>query len=125
MVLDGLVYGLLNTAQRIGDPCLAAKLRSFTIAWSRYDYHGRIVESDTVNGILDTALEAGYRWCLIQAYGHILSEHWFPSHWERVHFAPALAEWLPATDFFAAGTLIETDSRGCCLDDRFLLVDLA
>lgn len=124
MYPDGLVFGLVNTADRIEDRRLADKLRSFTISWSRYGYHGRIIEGDRINGILNEALELGYRWCLIQAYGQIIGEHWYPEHWNRVPFEVAITQWLEQTDFFVAGSVLGSVAEGFGLHDRFLLVDL-
>ena len=76
MYPDDLVFGILNTSNRIHDSLLCAKFKSFTISWSRYGYRGRFIEHEKVNGILDQAVELGYRWCLIQAYGHMIAERW-------------------------------------------------
>jgi hypothetical protein len=125
MYPKGLVFGLLASSADLTDTKLAAKLRSYTISWSRYGYRGPILEDTTIDAILIRALQRGYRWCLIQRVGHIIDEHWYPSHWNRVTFEAGLAGWLETTDFFVTGNISRNGSKGFGLDDRCLLVDLS
>ena len=124
MYLDGVVFGLLDTSDRIPGTRLAEKFRNFTIAWSRYGYHDVILENDSVDALLQEALDLGYRYCLIQAYGHIIGETWIPEHWEQVDFHTALGRWIDNHDFFIAGTIQQNSNGGFGLDDNCLLVNL-
>lgn len=119
-----LVLGLLDTSERIGGGAAAEKLRSFTISWSRYGYHDLIIEGRGVNEILDEAAGRGYRFCLIQAYGHVISEHWRPEHLGGKGFEASLEEWTRACDFFVTGHASADADGAHGLDDRCLLVNL-
>lgn len=61
MYPEELVFGVLATSERVAEHGLAERWRSYTIAWSRYGYHGPLVEAANVNAALDRALERGYR----------------------------------------------------------------
>lgn len=124
MLPDGLVFGLLDASDRINDPWLAAKLRGFTLSWSRYDYRGVVLEDAGVNRLLDRALDKGYRWCLLQSYGHVFAEQWRLEHWGRTSVAAALARLLDDLDFLAVGPITGDDEGGYGLDDQCLLVNL-
>jgi hypothetical protein len=120
----GLVFGLLDTRARLADSCLANKLRSFTISWSRYSYSGLLVEGPTVNAILDQACDAGFRHCFIQAYGLVIGETWSPVHGGPDDFCTALCGRLEE-DFFAAGRLVRGAQGTYGLVPSGLLVNLA
>jgi len=119
-----LVFGLLNTSAALADPTLASRLRSFTISWSRHGYLGPIIEETSVDGILRQAAEQGYRYCLIQAYGHVIVEPWIPAHANAKDFHQTLSEWVEHNDFFVAGHLLVKPGGVFGLDRRCLLVDL-
>ena len=119
-----LVFGLLDTSAQIAEPRLAAKARSLTLAWTRYKYFGAILEDDRIEAILAQALERGFRYCLIQAYGHLLDEVWVPDGGEAVDLTAALSRWLRHAELLVAGRPIGGPDRGYGLDPRCLLVDL-
>ncbi len=119
-----LVFGLLDTSAQIAEPRLAAKARSLTLAWTRFKYFGVILEDTRIDGILERALERGFRYCLIQAYGHLLEEVWIPDGGEAVDLAAALSRWLQSTELLVAGHWVGGPNRGYGLDPRCLLVDL-
>jgi hypothetical protein len=121
---NGLVFGLLNSAKRIGDGQFREVLRSLTISWSRYSYYGRIIEADNVDQILCEAADEGYRWCFVQASGHMIGENWYPRHWHRISLEAAIQNWLEQHDFLVGGTITGDDAGGYGLDDQRLLVDL-
>ena len=54
-----LVVGVLGTPGKTGDPDLEQKLRDFTLSCCRFDYHGPILESDSVEGLLAAASQGG------------------------------------------------------------------
>ena len=76
MYPETLAFGIVDRPSPHGDAALASKLRDLTISWSRYDYRGRSLVSETLAGVLDQALELGYRWCLVQETGHVILEGW-------------------------------------------------
>jgi hypothetical protein len=124
MSAQGLVYGLLDTSARLGHSALAAKLRGFTLSWTRYGYQGVVLEDTSVDGILARAADEGYRYCLIQEYGMVILEPWTTAFWESKDFHQALAHWIDTHDFFVAGRLM-TSARGASgLDSSCLLVNL-
>jgi hypothetical protein len=113
MVGHDLVFGLLRDPADAGDATLTEKLRSFTISWLRYGYHGPILEAASIAGILNDAVARGYRHCFILSPGHVVSETWTPKHWGRRNFYDALASWIKNEDFFIG------------FGDQCLLVNLA
>ncbi len=119
--MDKLVFGLLHQPSgSTGN----ARLRELTIAWSRYGYHGTIIEADDINQLLDQASAAGYRYCLIQQTGHVIDEQWSPPHWNRPSFHGALHRWMDEQDFFVTGEWV-IDSNGCYgLKNDSLLINL-
>lgn len=125
MYPDELVFGILDTSKRIEDPRLAERLASFTLSWSRYGYRGRFLRHDNVNRILDEASALGYRWCLIQSYGSILSERWAHGSADARPLEITVPEWVADNSFFVMGHIIGDSANGYGLDDKFMLVDLA
>jgi hypothetical protein len=124
MAQDSLAFGLLDTSRRVGDRRVAGRLRDLTLSWSRYGYAGVVLEGASVEGILDRALRAGYRHCLVQGHGHVISEDWSPGHWGAKDFHQALAEWVAAHDFFVTGRPAGGPGGGWGLDPTCLLVNL-
>ena len=112
MYPDALVFGILDTSKRIEDPRLAERLGSFTLSWSRYGYRGRFLKYDNVNRILDEAVALGYRWCLIQSYGSILSERWAHGSADTRPLEITLPEWLGDNSFFVMGHIIGDPAGG-------------
>jgi hypothetical protein len=94
-----LAFGLLDTSSELRNPVLAAKLRSFTISWARYGYHGPIFEGDSIEDILAQAAAGDYRYCLLQAYGHVIIEPWSPASWDGRDFHQSLADLVESDNF--------------------------
>ena len=117
MAQEPLVFGLLDTSVEIGDEGIAPWLRALTLSWSRYGYPGAVIEDDGLERILDRAHRAGFRYCLIQAYGHVLVEGAGPFH-------AALVAWLNGEEFFVTGRIVGSAAEGWGLDPTFLLVNL-
>jgi hypothetical protein len=124
MYIEGVVFGLLDTSDRIPDDRLAEKFRNFTIAWSRFGYHDVMLENKSLHGLLQEALDLGYSYCLVQSYGHVIGETWIPEHWEQVDFQTALARWIDNHEFFVTGTIQHDNEGGYGLADDCLLVNL-
>lgn len=124
MYIENLVFGLLDTSRRIESESLAAQLRSFTISWSRYGYHDLIIEKSSLNEILDEASALGYKYCLVQAHGHIIAENWHPNHSERKDFQTALRDWIDNHDFFVTGHIVERATGWYGLRQDCVLVNL-
>ena len=102
MYPEALVFGIVDRPSPQGDAALASKLRDLTISWSRYDYRGRILVGETIDGVLDQALELGYRWCL--------SKGLETSFWSagtrtggRKRFDQCVSHWIGERDFLALG----------------------
>src|SRR5262245_33960008 len=124
MVKENLVFGLLDTSEQIKDRSVAIKLRSRTISWSRYGYQGLMIEEDSVEEILGAALALDYHYCLIQSYGHIITEDWLPDQASRANFHNALRDWIAAEDFLITGHLLSDDQLGYGLSEPCMLVNL-
>jgi hypothetical protein len=124
MYVEGVVFGLLDTSGRIPGARLSGKLRNFTIAWSRFGYHDIILENASLEDLLQEAMGLGYRYCLVQSYGHVIGETWIPKHWEQVDFQTALGRWIESRDFFVTGTILHSKEGWYGLADDCLLVNL-
>ena len=107
MIHAGIVLGLLDESRAIGDRSAATKHRELTISWSRYGYQGVIIERDAVDDILSAAEKAGFAYCYIQPYGHVLSEHWQLDGQQPRDFFSALEAWIDANDFLVTGPKAE------------------
>jgi hypothetical protein len=114
MYPEGLAFGIVDRPSPQVDAALADKLRDLTISWSRYDYRGPILVGETVEGVLNQALELGYRWCLVQRAGNIILERWHADEGRR-RFDQCVSQWIGERDFLALG------AAG---DDHCLLVDV-
>ena len=121
---EGLVFGLLDPSTSIGDGGMARACRDLTISWSRFSFHGSILEGDGVDDVLARALQGSSRYCFIQWYGHLISPNGLPVDGGAVDFVAALRCWLEVTDFLVAGTLIGDESSFFGFERRCLVVDL-
>ena len=100
MYPEALVFGIVDRPSPQGDAALASELRDLTISWSRYDYRGRILVGETIDSVLDQALELGYRWCLVQRAGNIILERWDADE-DRRRFDQCVSHWIGERDFLA------------------------
>jgi len=124
MYSEAVAFGIVAAPSPAGDPALAAKLRDLTISWSRYDYRGRILEAAAIEGVLEQAVELGYRWCLVQRAGHVILEDWHADA-SRERLEQWVSRWIGEGDFLALGAVIPDDGGGSGLDDQCLLVDVS
>lgn len=124
MVNDDIVFGLLDNSAAISRADVADKYRDLTICWSRYDYHGPMLEAATVDELLSEAADGGYRYCLVQCYGHIIRERWNPEHWNVASFLAALEAWVEGCEFLVAGHILESGVGWYGLARRCFVVDL-
>ena len=111
MYAEELVFGIVGSPPPGQDSAVARKLRDLTISWSRYDYRGRILEASTIEGVLEAAVDEGYRWCLVQRPGNVILERWRGDA-EDARFDQCVAMWIDERDFLALG------------NDDWLLVDV-
>jgi hypothetical protein len=111
--MDGLVCGLIGSPSRAHREGSAARARDLTVFWLRWNYFGDILEDEDLGRLLARASEAGHRHCLVQGYGHIVTEHSGPNGGTRSAF-DVLYDWAQKRDFVFAGT-----------PGRCLLVDLS
>ena len=111
--MDGLVCGLLGSPSRAHKEGSEARARDLTLSWLRWNYFGDILEDEDLGRLLTRASEAGHRHCLVQGYGHIVTEHSGPTGGARSAF-DVLDDWAQKRDFVFAG-----------IPGRCLLVDLS
>ena len=62
-----------------------------------------ILEGADLDALLARARAGGHRYCLVQAWGHILQEIWTPDSRGGADFVTALMRWAAERDFAAAG----------------------
>ena len=91
---------------------LAAKLRSFTVSWMRYDHHGPIFEGRTLEQILSCAFDEGYDFCLVQAHGHVIVEPWTPPNRSSAGFYQTVLRLMTIGDFLVV-TSEDSDGHSC------------
>jgi len=125
MTREGVLYGLLDTSAAIGDPRVAAKCRDLTITWSRYDYHGPVIEGASIDAVLDGALAQPARYCFIQSPGWIIRERWNIEQTATGTFLSALQEWMDRQEAMVAGRIRMAPGAWFGVDPECLLVDLA
>ena len=123
MVENEMILGLVDSSSAIGCPQLAAKCRDLTITWSRYSYHGQIIEDASIDKIIDVAVSRGAHYCLILAYGQILQEQWLPEVGNLVEI-PLVTEVRRPDQFLVAGRILKNISGWYGIDYRCFLVNL-
>ncbi|HKA00561.1 MAG TPA: hypothetical protein VKE70_28815 [Candidatus Solibacter sp.] len=119
-----LVCGLLNTSDESNNSRLASRARDLTVSWLRWGYFGDILEDTSVDAIVHRAFEQGYEHCLIQSYGHIISERSSPQGGRAQHFFDLLQEWIADRDYLAAGKIFRSPAGEWGLLSRCLLVNV-
>jgi hypothetical protein len=119
-----IIFGLLDTSEGVSSREDADRARDLTIAWSRFKYFGPFIEDTQIDRILARASDLGMRYCLIQSYGHILSEIWSPEDDEAAEIIQVLGQWIQEHDFFVAGHVLHDDDQWFGLDTRCLLVNI-
>lgn len=90
MHIDGLVFGVLHHPAIVGDREFAERLRSFTVSWSRYGYHGPIYEAADLDSLVEAAATDGHSALFVQVIGQVIAERWRPEHWQQDDFPTAL-----------------------------------
>jgi hypothetical protein len=100
--MDGLILGVLDTSQRIVAPGIAARTRSWTLDAARFKHAGEIVEDADLGFLLARARGAGGRYCLVQAYGHVLAEQWHHEGAVEQDGLSVLRQWFPGRCAVAA-----------------------
>ena len=109
-----LICGLLGSSESAAAGTPGGRARDLTVSWLRWGYFGEIIEEAELGPILARARGAGARYCLVQGYGHVVSEHAGPNGGTARSFFDALQDWTKEHDFLFAG-----------IPDRCLLVDVA
>ena len=120
---QALVVGLLKPDGGSGAEGLASKYRDLSVSWIRYKYEGRILEADSVEGILEAASAAGYSYCYILCYGDIIRETWTLD--ESAGFVETLVEFGEAEPFLASGEILSAKGGYYGLSESCLLVNLS
>lgn len=100
--MDGLILGVLDTSGRIAAPGIAARARSLTLDAARFKHSGAILEDADLGKLLARALDAGGRYCLAQAHGHVLAEEWHPEGATERDALAVLHEWFSGRGAVAA-----------------------
>ncbi|MEA2764343.1 MAG: hypothetical protein QOK07_747 [Gemmatimonadaceae bacterium] len=111
--MPGIVCGLLDPSPADADPVPSGRARDLTVSWLRWGYFGDILADSSTDALLARAVDGGYDYCLVQGWGHILTEDSSPSGGRSISFFRALSDWMERTRFCMAG-----------VPGRCLLVDL-
>lgn len=119
-----LIFGLLNNSAQFPGAQSASRARDLTIAWSRFKYSGPMIESESLDQILQQAACTDASHCLVQCYGHILTEVWRPESGEIPEIMDALDSWVQSRQFFITGRKSADGENRPGLAEDFILVDL-
>lgn len=111
--MEDIVCGIFASSPLAESAPPAGRGRDLTVSWLRWNYAGDILEDADLTRILDRALPAGHRYCLVQGPGHILAEHAGPNGGKATSAFDALLTWARGRDFIFAG-----------IPGRCVLVDL-
>ncbi|MCH8622527.1 hypothetical protein [Undibacterium sp. TS12] len=119
--MKNVVFAVINPAA--GQEELN-KLREFTISWSRYGYHGDLIEAATIDHALVRAAQTPAAYCLLQGIGHVIDEQWYLSHWQKEGFYRGMRRLMDKGDFLVAGEWFGSESACLGLQTDCLLVNL-
>ena len=108
----------------IDDRDFSTKCRDFTVSCCRFDYFGPIIEAQSVDQILHQASRSEYRYCLVQACGHVMIRYSDVRRSIDTNFVGALRQWVGGRDFLVAGRIVDGQECWYGLDDLCILVDL-
>ena len=119
--MKNVVFAVINPAagQEVQD-----KLREFTISWSRYGYHGDLIEAANIDQALSSAAQTSASFCLVQTVGHVIDEQWYLAHWQKEGFYRGLQSLMAKADFLLAGEWLSSDCACLGVQTDCLLVDL-
>ncbi len=119
---DDIAYGLW-LEEPSDNKCEEPSLRDITLSWLRFGYQGPVIESCSIETILDRALTAGFKACVIQRPGNVIAEDWMLPHWQVADFHACLKSALNEDDFLVCANVIENEDF-CALDTMCFLVNL-
>lgn len=120
---NNVILGLVDNRSAIKWPQLAAKCRDLTLTWSRYFYHGQVIEHSSVDTLLSIAASTRASYCLLLSYGQILLEKWCPELRESTGFRLASDD-QTSRAFFVSGRILQDEGDWYGMDYRCLLVNL-
>ena len=92
------VVGIYNDSSFSTHMTKPEKLKELTEFFTRFKYFGPIVTANSVNEVLDKALEHEVKYCIVQATGHIIQEAAFFRHIEK---------WIEKQNFFVTGHIMD------------------
>ncbi len=118
-----IAYGLFNPGDSNNKKSRHSDLRDLTLSWLRFGYQGPVIESDSVDTILETALNEGHDACFIQMPGNIINEEWKLPHWEEADFYDCLQQILGKNKFLICVNTYG-ESGYFAIDKSCFLVDL-
>lgn len=121
--MKDIVFALINNKPTQENDS-STRMRELTLAWSRYGYHGDLIESDSIDSVLTAAAKTAARFCLVQSAGHVIDEQWYLSHWQREGFYQGINRLMSQSDFLVAGEWEESDRACIGLKTDCFLVNL-
>ncbi len=121
--MNNIVFALI-TPDPLQTNQLGNKLRELTIAWSRYGYHGEIIESNSIDQALEYATQVNADYCLVQSTGHIIDEQWYLSHWQQEGFYQGLERLIKTEQFLIAGDWFNSSHNCIGLKTDCFLINL-
>ena len=93
------IVGIYNDSSFSAHITKPEKLKELTEFFTRFKYFGPIIVANSVNEVLDKALEHDVKYCIVQATGHIIQEAAFFRHIEK---------WIEKQNFFVTGHIMDS-----------------
>lgn len=121
--MKDIVFALIDNEAAQGNDS-NARMRELTLAWSRYGYHGDLIEDDSIDSAIKQAAKTSARFCLVQSAGHVIDEQWYLSHWQREGFYQGIKRLMSHNDFLVAGEWNESQRACIGLQTDCFLVNL-
>jgi len=116
-------YGLWSNSPASNVKINNLTLRDLSLSWLRFSYQGEVIESNSIESILQQAMEKDCRACFIQTPGNIISEDWILPHWKQDDLHACVQEHLKKDDFLICADIIKTEQY-FALDTSCFLINL-
>lgn len=92
------VVGIYDDTEMSKNMTFDQKRKEITEFFTRFKYFGPIIVKNSINDVLDEALNHDVEYCVVQSVGHIIQD---------VHFFNFIEKWIEKQDFFVTGHIMD------------------
>src|SRR6056300_1237483 len=96
------VVGIYDDTRMSQNLTQAQKNKEITEFFTRFKYFGPIIVKNSVNEVLDEALNHGVEYCVVQSVGHIIKDAIFFKHIEK---------YIKDMNFFVSGHILDKQTE--------------